>query len=159
MRRAVARTLLPFLFLLTGAAGASETEDMLAAHNAVRAKAGVPPLVWSDRLAESARKWAETLLARNEFAHPANPPYGQNLLKVSGTHPRVSPGEVVSRWAAEARNYDYRSNRCTEVCGHYTQLVWRDTQAVGCGVARDDRTEIWACDYDPPGNVVGERPY
>jgi len=45
------------------------------------------------------------------------------------------------------------------VCGHYTQIVWRDTKQVGCGVARDNRREIWVCNYDPPGNWVGHRPY
>jgi pathogenesis-related protein 1 len=30
---------------------------------------------------------------------------------------------------------------------------------VGCGVARSGRTEVWVCNYDPPGNYVGERPY
>lgn len=145
------------ILFIAGAGHASETDDMLAAHNAVRANAGVPPLEWSSRLAMRAHSWAETLLARNEFAHSPKSPYGENLFKVSGAH--VSPRQVVDQWAAEARDYDYRSNRCKNVCGHYTQIVWRATREVGCGVARTDKVEIWVCDYDPPGNVVGQRPY
>src|SRR5712691_6171246 len=59
----------------------------------------------------------------------------------------------------EARNYDYASNRCHGVCGYYTQIVWRDTREVGCGVARGPGREVWVCDYSPPGNWVGRRPY
>ena len=39
-------------------------------------------------------------------------------------------------WAGEARGYDIRSNSCSGVCAHYTQIVWGTTLAVGCAVAR-----------------------
>ena len=29
----------------------------------------------------------------------------------------------------------------------------------GCAVATDRRREVWVCNYDPPGNVAGYRPY
>jgi uncharacterized protein YkwD len=87
------------LLVIAGAVSASDTSDMLAAHNAVRASVGVPPLVWSDRLAMRAQSWAETLLERNEFGHTPKSPYGQNIFKVSGG--RVPPHKVVDEWAAE----------------------------------------------------------
>ena len=62
-------------------------------------------------------------------------------------------------WAAEARNYDYGSNKCSRVCGYYTQIVWGDAREVGCAVARGGGREVWVCEYDPPGNWVGKRPY
>ena len=40
----------------------------------------------------------------------------------------ASPAQVVGDWAGEARDYDYRSNSCRDVCGHYTQVVWRATR-------------------------------
>jgi hypothetical protein len=45
------------------------------------------------------------------------------------------------------------------VCGHYTQIVWRNTKSVGCAVARGKGVEVWVCNYDPPGNYAGQRPY
>jgi PadR family transcriptional regulator len=48
---------------------------------------------------------------------------------------------------------------CRGVCGHYTQIVWSNTREVGCGVARDSNREVWVCNYNPPGNWIGERPY
>jgi pathogenesis-related protein 1 len=45
------------------------------------------------------------------------------------------------------------------VCGHYTQIVWRDTTSVGCAAQSCPQGEIWVCDYSPPGNYVGQHPY
>ena len=131
--------------------------EMVSAHNQIRAQAGVPPLKWSDHLEAVAEDWAKTLLSRREFSHRPNGKFGENLFAITGA--RSSTAEVIRAWADESRNYDYRSNRCRDVCGHYTQIVWRDTQKVGCAVARDNRREIWVCNYDPPGNWVGHRPY
>lgn len=136
---------------------ASFARTMLAAHNAVRASVGVPPLAWSVRLAAVARDWADRLAATGIFAHRPDNPYGENLYEISGGV--ASPAEVVAAWANEARDYDIRTNSCTAVCGHYTQLVWATTRRVGCGVATGGDREVWVCDYDPPGNVIGFRPY
>jgi pathogenesis-related protein 1 len=123
----------------------------------VRTALNLPPLRWSDKLAEIAQKWADRLAARNEFIHRPKSIYGENMFKIVGVP--TSPGRVVKEWAAEAADYDYASNLCKGVCGHYTQIVWRDTKEVGCGIARKGRNEIWVCDYNPPGNWVGKRPY
>src|SRR4051794_38956705 len=45
--------------------------------------------------------------------------------------------------------------------GHYTQMVWK---AIGAGKAIIQESErkgwrVVVCDYDPPGNVAGEKPY
>jgi pathogenesis-related protein 1 len=127
------------------------------AHNAVRNSVGVPPLAWSAQLASVAQGWANHLIAARGFAHRPGNRYGENLYTISGG--AASPSQVVSAWVGERRGYDIRSNSCAGVCGHYTQVVWRTTRSVGCGVATDAEREVWVCDYDPPGNYVGERPY
>lgn len=132
-------------------------QEIVAAHNSVRARHGLPPLRWSNELAEYAQNWANTLIARGEFSHHSNPRYGENLFEISGAS--ATARDVVSAWAAEGKNYNYRNNTCSGRCGHYTQIVWRDTKLVGCGMARDGRREVWVCNYAPHGNIVGERPY
>jgi uncharacterized protein YkwD len=136
---------------------ASLADNMLAAHNGVRQAVGVPALTWSVQLAAFAQQWANTLVARGQFAHRRNSPYGENLYEITGA--QTTPGEVVDQWVSESKNYRYGSNTCRGVCGHYTQIVWRDTRRVGCAVAATARTEVWVCNYDPPGNRVGKRPY
>ncbi len=131
--------------------------EMLAAHNAVREKLKIPPLQWSDRLAAAAQQWANTLLRKHQFTHNADVPYGENLFDIDGA--AATPATAVKFWVSESRNYDYATNTCRGLCGHYTQIVWRDTRYVGCAVARGGGREVWVCEYDPPGNVLGQRPY
>ncbi len=138
-------------------APSSLSRGMLAVHNAVRARVGIPPLVWSDRLAARSQDWAATLLARKQLVHRPDSIYGENLFEITGA--AASPAQVLNAWAAESRNYDYSSNRCRGACGHYTQIVWGSTKEVGCAVARGRGREVWVCNYDPPGNWVGSRPY
>ena len=136
---------------------ASLASDMLAAHRVVRTRVGIAPLAWSDGLAARAQDWADTLLARRQFMHRPHSAYGENLFEIMGA--AASPVEVVNAWAAESRNYDLSSNKCRGVCGHYTQIVWSGTRETGCAVARGGGREVWVCEYDPPGNWVGQRPY
>jgi pathogenesis-related protein 1 len=135
----------------------SVSNEVLQAHNSIRRSLGVPLLTWSDALAARAQEWAESLLAKNQFRHQPKSPSGENLFEVTGAH--ASPAQVVGEWALESRNYDYRSNHCNGTCGHYTQIVWRDTKVVGCGMARNGKREVWVCEYDPPGNRSGQRPF
>ncbi len=130
---------------------------MLAAHNLVRKRVGVPPLIWSDSLAAVAQDWADTLIARRQFIHRPNSTYGENLFEITGAP--ASAAQIVEAWAGESPNYDYNSNRCRGVCGHYTQMIWSGTKEIGCAVARSGVREVWVCNYDPPGNRVGKRPY
>jgi pathogenesis-related protein 1 len=140
-----------------GRSAAPIAQEMVEAHNAIRASVGVPPLVWSDQLAQVAQDWANHLIAAGGLSHRPNNRYGENIYTISGAH--ATPAEVVDLWAKEVRGYDIRSNTCSGVCGHYTQIVWGKTRAVGCAVATDRRREVWVCNYDPPGNIIGYRPY
>ncbi len=130
--------------------------EMLRFHNAVRAEVRLPPLQWSSELAASSQRWADTLVARNRSAHNPNSRYGENIF-VTGLGSTASM--AVKEWASESRDYDYRTNTCSTDCGHYTQIVWRDTAKVGCAVARGARREVWVCSYDPPGNYQNQWPY
>jgi len=156
------RRVLRLLVVLAGAVGAQTAppplaRDILAAHNLVRAKVKVPPLVWSDQVAAVAQEWADGLITRRQFSHRPNSNYGENLFEIRGG--TASAPQVVNDWASESRNYDYKSNKCSGVCGHYTQVVWGETKEVGCGVARSGDREVWVCDYNPPGNWEGKRPW
>ena len=72
-----------------------------------------------------------------------------------------------SRQFGEIDNYHYANNSCDagQMCGHYTQLVWRDSVRIGCAVHRCSPlpgfgpADLIVCEYDPPGNWVGEKPY
>ena len=47
------------------------------------------------------------------------------------------------------------------VAGHYSQVVWADSYAVGCGITtcKSGWSPIYACNYGTPGNYVGSAMY
>jgi len=140
-----------------------DTQEMLDAHNEWRSKVGVSNLTWSSELATYASEWANDLAARDfTMEHRSEGRYGENLYWGAGQS--ATPTDVVNDWGEEVNNYNYSNNSCSGVCGHYTQVVWNRTTEVGCAVARGTHPdygtqEIWVCNYNPPGNYVGRKPY
>ena len=49
-------------------------------------------------------------------------------------------------------------NDC-RVFGHYTQMVWRATTQIGCGLASDANQDYLVCRYSPSGNWRGTAAY
>ncbi|KAG4114361.1 hypothetical protein ERO13_D12G041532v2 [Gossypium hirsutum] len=65
-------------------------------------------------------------------------------------------------WVNEKANYNYNSNRCAagKVCGHYTQVVWRNSVHLGCAKVKCNNGGTFiVCNYSPRGNIVGQKPY
>lgn len=130
---------------------------ILRVHNRARAAVGVPPLRWEDALAASALDCAQTLAASGRFSH-CGP--GENLWM--GATGRFSPSAMADLWAAERRFFqpgtfpDVSTTGRWQDVGHYTQMVWRGTTAVGCAaVAGTDGLTRLVCRYAPPGNRDG----
>ena len=144
----------------------SETErdilDALAIHNQARSDVGVQPLVWDDALAEEAQTYAEFLAKRHTFEHARDMHgHGENLYWYSAR--TNSPmADASQSWYDEIRVYRYRQccGRNFKNTGHYTQMVWHSTTAVGFGVAVSSRGETYVvARYDPSGNWQGQYPY
>jgi uncharacterized protein YkwD len=131
--------------------------EMLMLHNSLREGVRSPALAWSEKLAAAAEEWAKALIAHGQFRHSDHKHYGENLAEFRGG--KTTAKQAFELWASEVKNYNHKSNRCEGPCGHYTQVVWSGTKQVGCGVARGAGREVWVCEYDPPGNFVGQRPY
>lgn len=139
----------------------AEIESLLERHNYWRADVGVDEkLEWSDEMAKLAADWAKKLKRKGcAFEHRPNNKFGENLFK--GTTGHFDAAYVVDAWAGEKADYNYNRNKCKpgKMCGHYTQIVWKTTKKVGCAKIECDGYDVWVCNYDPPGNWVGEKPY
>ncbi|MDI3282626.1 CAP domain-containing protein [Polyangium sp. 15x6] len=149
----------------TNAGEPASMQGITEAHNAARASVDppapepLPPLVWSPELAAVAQAYAENCV----WEHSSND-YGENLYASSNSS---TAEKVVSNWVSEKADYIYESNECSAVCGHYTQVVWAKTTKLGCGMAKCSKGsplgggdwEFWVCNYDPPGNFIGQKPY
>ncbi|KAI4296509.1 hypothetical protein L6164_036459 [Bauhinia variegata] len=135
----------------------SSPEDFLQVHNQARGDVGVPPLSWNATLVAYAQKYANSKIRNCEMEHSGGP-YGENLAEGYG---EMTGSDAVKFWLTEKPDYDHYSNSCVnDECLHYTQIVWRDSVHLGC--ARAKCTNGWMfviCNYDPPGNIDGERPY
>jgi pathogenesis-related protein 1 len=142
-----------------------EIQTLIRLHNKARADVGVGPFVWSAKLAAYAQKWADHLAAigcRMEH-RPSSGAwrriYGENLFM--GTAGYYGVGDAVDSWVSEKK--DYRGGALTSSnwhgAGHYTQIVWRGSKELGCAKTVCKGMVIVVCNYDPPGNVLGEKPY
>ncbi|KAK3018581.1 hypothetical protein RJ639_002816 [Escallonia herrerae] len=134
-------------------------QDYLDAHNAARAQVGVGPLTWDDGVASYAQHYANQRIEDCGCEHSHGGPYGENIAFGSGDFSRKA---AVDLWVGEKKYYDYNSNSCASGygCGHYTQVVWRNSTRVRCARVRCNNGWCFiTCNYDPPGNYVGERPY
>lgn len=156
-------------------AGGVDPAALISAHNKWRAEAGVTDkLAYSPALAAKAQAWADHLKQTNHCQMRHSKPdgrYGENLYWGSAMLwsdgykelQQVTSTQVVDSWGSEKADYDYAGNHCTpgKMCGHYTQLVWRSTTTVGCGMAvcEDTQEQVWACQYLPAGNWIGMKPY
>ncbi len=162
-------------------------KGITAMHNLVRASASnptpspaLPPLTWSTDLAKTAQAYAEKLAAQcsNAPAHSMAPGLGENLAASFGG--TMSAQQAVDGWAGEkacwtfgifgytdACNAQCASQMHSDGCGHYTQIIWRDTTQLGCGVASCGSgaglKDYWICNYSPEGNIkyapTGRPPY
>jgi uncharacterized protein YkwD len=154
--------------LLVGGTGrlTSLDERLLAAHNRERSAAGIEALRWDPELAAEAAAWGEELASTGAFEHAESgddDPQGENLW--AGTRGAYAPEEMVGGWIEEKRHFRpgrFPQNSLTgdfADVGHYTQLMWRETDRVGCALAQGSEEEVLVCRYRTAGNVVGEVPF
>lgn len=147
-------------------------EAITRAHNELRQKYNSPPLSYSDALEKAAEKWAKELQSQNCQMQHSMGETGENLYWASpyitirtdanNTKTRtnslqnITDKQVVQAWYDEVKWYNYDTNSCRtgQMCGHYTQLIWNTTSTLGCAaMACNDASQIWVCEYDPPGNI------
>jgi pathogenesis-related protein 1 len=138
----------------------ADIRAILAHHNKVRADVGVGLLRWDDGLAAYAKQWADQLAANGcRMKHRQPNAYGENLFQ--GTAGHYTALDAAKGWESEKKLYSggVITKKNYGPIGHYTQMVWRDTSKVGCGEAICNGTLLVACNYDPPGNYLGRKPY
>lgn len=150
----------------SGGGAATVEQAYVNAHNAARRRATpapnppLPDVSWDATVALFAKEGSDRCI----MSHRQQNQYGENLF--AGTTP-ATPTEIVDAWDSEKADYDYATNRCSRVCGHYTQVVWRTSVRIGCSTTTCTMNSpfgggtwyLTACNYAPPGNYVGQKPY
>jgi pathogenesis-related protein 1 len=157
---------LPSLAALTD--GSPMAKAFLDAHNAARALHGVAPLVWDNALAAASYKYAAACVkGHSDTDDGENLYYTASSGKINVDDPAFAKSAVDS-WYSEQANWDYATSagKGTGSTGHFTQVVWKGSAKLGCGVASCPNILIggktWpdvgyvVCRYTPSGNWDGE---
>lgn len=132
----------------------------LNSHNDRRRKynggKGFVAMRWSSSLASDAKKYAETLGNRCnlQLTHATGISDGENLARNTGSGSyanQYTTEQVMGRWVEQELNDNYPKN------AHYTQVVWRATQYVGCGesvrdMGNNKKCMTQVCRYTRAGN-------
>lgn len=144
----------------------AEIDEIIRVHNATRSEVGTPPLKWNCALATFSQNWAN----KDTFEHSSEQERqniipgslaGENLSVDSETNAGML--KLIQGWIDEKPHWNNDTKTCAEgkVCGHYTQMVWRSTTELGCGVYRKSdrmgeefkgKASYFVCTYNPAGN-------
>lgn len=129
----------------------------LRLHNEFRARHSAPPLQLNAQLSAFAQDWAQTLARTRTFHHRPNNPYGENLFAMRSSDP-VTAADACRSWYAESDKYHsswYGQEPARLDAGHFTQMVWRESELLGIGRAVDESGQvIVVANYHPRGNVI-----
>ncbi|KHN39131.1 Pathogenesis-related protein 1 [Glycine soja] len=114
----------------------------------------LPEYTWDEKLASYARGYLMQRYEDCKLVH-SNSNYGENVFWGKKLH--WSPSDATYYWYQEKLS-------CApppKACGHFTQVVWRDSQRIGCALQHCHNPSLGmliACEYDPAGNYENEDP-
>ncbi|XP_064599236.1 uncharacterized protein LOC135465784 [Liolophura sinensis] len=141
-------------------------------HNSFRRKipaSNMKEMSWDTKLADKAGYWSKWC-SYERHNHKHHSKYGENLFIGLSNDAQRTLFDAIQTWYDEGELYNYRpfEKRCDDTC-QYTQLVWANTDSVGCAINKCGRlfngyqtlkgVSLLVCFYAPRGNLVGEFPY
>jgi len=135
-------------------------KECLYHHNKIRASHGVPPLRESDSLSEYSQQWANFISDTDSLTHSSmiwdGKNVGENIAKAGAVI--NDPSQlIVQKWYEEKENYDYSSPSSQNNTKNFTQMVWKNTESVGFGLAYSQSGNTFiVINYYPAGNVSDE---
>lgn len=152
----------------TGSAlSAKEVDEVVNYHNKVRKDVGVDGVKWSPEVAKFAQAWADKLAESGELEHrPVEGEWKQKYGENIAINQTALKG--AEAWYSEIKDFKpgtaIPEDFSNFTAGHYTQMVWKKTTIIGCGSAVMKKGQfkgllVIVCNYDPPGNFIGEKPY
>eukprot|EP00095_Tigriopus_kingsejongensis_P010540 maker-scaffold349_size200065-snap-gene-1.26 protein:Tk10540 transcript:maker-scaffold349_size200065-snap-gene-1.26-mRNA-1 annotation:"hypothetical protein DAPPUDRAFT_96576" len=127
-------------------------------------------MTWDEELAAVAQRWADQC----QFAHDAvrdvdRFKVGQNVYITTRSHDQplaMTINEGVMGWYDEVRDVDRQivdRYQFASATGHYTQLIWANTNRIGCGHVTYPSgrllKKLLICNYGPSGNFIGSPMY
>lgn len=156
----------------------NQVSQMVSEHNRLRAlepATNMQEIVWDWNLASLSRDWAGRCMATHRSGGDRSnragyTMVGENIWWSNEPYLRSDLGSIVRSFYDEKWYYSFNNGWCAngQDCGHYTQVVWATSCAVGCAAAYCDNImygrgirsgHIVVCNYGPAGNWIGRQPY
>ena len=143
----------------------AEATIMVNLHNKARSEVGVGEITWSNELAAYAQEWVDHLaktdcrLKHRPRSGPWKQKYGENGF--AGTAGYYGVSDAAKSWEGEKKYYGNQvlNSSNWSSSGHYTQMIWKNSTQIGCAKIECGGQIIIICNYNPPGNVIGEKPH
>jgi pathogenesis-related protein 1 len=129
---------------------AAKRQAIVDLHNKYRAQHCAPALTWSNEIAAAAQRWAD----KCRFSHNTADKFGENI--AWGGDRTIESS--IEAWYSEVKNYNFARPGTSSGVGHFTQIVWKDTKQIGCGVSKCflGTVRYWVCQYSPQANWEGK---
>merc|ERR1719454_177569 len=151
--------------LATVSAGACNKEftmKQLEKHNELRRKHGVPDMTFDQAACESAQDVSDDQARMGQMAHSApsrRNNCGENIYWFWSSQPIPNPvahlgSTPTQAWYDEVKDYNFAAPGFNGATGHFTQVVWKSSTRLGCGINGSYVT----CHYCPAGNYMGQFP-
>ena len=131
--------------------------NILNRHNLYRKAHHVGNLARSSDLETIAQAYSKKLANTGVLQH-SNNKYkgnymGENLYMTTGSS--VTGNDAVDLWYDEVKKYNFKKQGFSMETGHFTQLVWKNSKSLGCGVACKKGCFV-TCNYYPAGNYENQ---
>ncbi|KAH7018749.1 CAP domain-containing protein, partial [Macrophomina phaseolina] len=143
----------------TSTGTSSDSDNWAALHNAKRAlHQDTGNLTYDDTLAAGALDHSKKCVFEHSERYltlRSNGDYGENLAMGSG----LTNDQTVDMWYDEINDYGSYWGKDDVPMGvmHFTQVVWKGTTKVGCGVYDcGSQGNLVTCRYQAAGNYLGE---
>jgi uncharacterized protein YkwD len=127
--------------------------------NRLRTRHGADPVAYSAAICTSAQAWADHLGRIGTLAHSVDSVYGENLAYFGG-RPKLTNittvamlTSAVDMWYSEIDLYDFKHPAFTPSTGHFTQLVWQGSTAMGYGLTQVGTSIYIVMQFYKRGNV------
>lgn len=135
---------------------------LLNEHNKYRKKHGVPNLQIDNELISAATKYAESLARNrdNNYLQPSgvyqgDEKLGENLFQCNNKACKMENyTQPLDIWYKEISQYNFDTNEGEKGTSNFTQMVWKSTKKMGCGVGqKTENSYKVVCYYLPRGNI------
>jgi uncharacterized protein YkwD len=126
-------------------------------HNYYRNKHQVGNLVRDTQLEKISQEHAEYMADLDDFTFPDATYNGEYIgLNLFYAWDKPDGAEIVDRIYEGINSYDFNNPGYNDYAGGFTQLVWKNSNKIGCGYSCRNKNCYGICTYYPAGNYLNE---